>query len=126
MTVQRASALIVATAGLSASFGVYAEEFQYTSDSGPAHWVELNDAWEACAGDAATARQSPIDLTKASFDKGLGRLQLRTFPTTIDIFNNVHTIEQHLKTRVARSISGDDLPVGAVSFPYTVGAHRRR
>jgi carbonic anhydrase len=76
----------------------HAQEFQYSGDDGPAHWSELNAAWEACAGTESTARQSPIDIGKVAFDRSLRRLDLRTYPTTIDIFNNGHTIEQRYES----------------------------
>jgi carbonic anhydrase len=79
-----------------------AQEFQYSGDDGPAHWSALDPAWEACAGPEPTARQSPIDVKKAVFDWRLKRLDLQTFPTTIDIFNNGHTIEQHYEDTGSR------------------------
>jgi len=94
--------LISATAGLSFIGSAEAQEFQYTGDDGPAHWAELNPGWDACAGDAQTARQSPIDIQKVTFDRDLKRLKLETFPTTIDMFNNGHTIEQHYEDGVSR------------------------
>jgi carbonic anhydrase len=75
-----------------------AQEFSYNGDTGPAYWHELDDAWEACAGNGVAGgepAQSPIDISKAHYDKSLEKLDLVTFPTTIDIFNNGHTIEQH-------------------------------
>ncbi len=74
---------------------VHAQEFSYNGDDGPAYWAELNGDWEACAAVATDARQSPIDIAKVKVDPQLGRLDLHTYPTTIDMFNNGHTIEQH-------------------------------
>ena len=70
-------------------------DFRYTGDAGPAYWYELNPEWEACAGTAPDARQSPINITDAKVDRHLKPLDLEILPTTIDIFNNGHTIEQH-------------------------------
>ena len=70
-------------------------EFSYTGDTGPAYWYELNPDWEACEGTAEDARQSPIDIAKVKVDRHLRRLDLDIHSTTIDIFNNGHTIEQH-------------------------------
>lgn len=86
---------LVAIAALSLVGRANAQEFQYSGDDGPAHWSELSSEWGACAGPEGTARQSPINLGKVSIDKRLRRLKLQTYPTTIDIFNNGHTIEQH-------------------------------
>ena len=72
-----------------------AAEFSYNGDTGPAYWWELDSAWDACAGAAEDARQSPIDVDNVKVDPGLQPLALQTYPTTIDIFNNGHTIEQH-------------------------------
>ena len=94
--------LVSATAGLSLIGSADAQEFQYTGDDGPAHWAELNPAWDACAGEAQTARQSPIDIRRVTFDRNLRRPNLETFPTTIDMFNNGHTIEQHYEDGVSR------------------------
>jgi carbonic anhydrase len=72
----------------------HAEEFSYNGDKGPGYWSELSPAWAACAASRPHARQSPINIAKVFADDTLGALDLRTFPTTIDIFNNGHTIEQ--------------------------------
>jgi carbonic anhydrase len=98
--------VIAAAAGLSAVSSLGAQEFQYTGDDGPAHWAELNPAWDACAADAQTARQSPVDIRKVTFDRNLQRLKLETFPTTIDLFNNGHTIEQHYEGTGSRIYFG--------------------
>ncbi len=70
-------------------------EFTYNGDTGPAYWYELNPDWEACAGTALEASQSPIDIDEVEVDRQLKPLDLEILPTTIDIFNNGHTIEQH-------------------------------
>ena len=89
------SAVIVAT-GLSFAGAVSAAdaEFSYNGDNGPAYWWELNPEWGACAGTALDARQSPIDIDHVKIDWNLKPLELQTFPTTIDIFNNGHSIQQ--------------------------------
>ena len=51
------------------------------------------DEWGACDG-GADAIQSPIDIGKAKPDKRLAKLDLVTYPTTIDIFNNGHAVQQ--------------------------------
>ena len=105
---------------------VDAQEFQYTGDDGPAHWSELNPAWEACAGAEDSARQSPIDIGRADFDSRLTRLNLRTFPTTIDMFNNGHTIEQHYE-ETGSSISFDGVEYELRQFHFhTLSEHTVR
>lgn len=88
---------LIGITGLSLTGTIYAEEveFSYTGDTGPAYWYELNPEWEACAGTALDARQSPIDISDVRVDPHLSPLDLTIYPTTIDIFNNGHTIEQH-------------------------------
>jgi carbonic anhydrase len=88
-----ATAILLGGLGVAASSN--AQEFTYNGDTGPGYWAELSDAWEACAGTGTDARQSPIDIRSSRFDRKLGRLRLETNPTTIDLINNGHTIEQH-------------------------------
>jgi carbonic anhydrase len=89
--------MAIVAAGL--SFGGLASaadtEFSYSGDSGPGFWSELSSDWGACAGTASNARQSPVAIDHARFDRHLRPLALQSFPTTVDIFNNGHTIEQN-------------------------------
>ena len=94
-TITRLTTLLLLPTALSVVGVADAQEFQYSGDDGPAHWSGLNPEWEACAGPEGSARQSPINIRKVSFDKSLTRLDLLLYPATIDIFNNGHTIEQH-------------------------------
>jgi carbonic anhydrase len=91
--------LLAITAIISFSFvgAVNAQDtdFSYNGDTGPGYWHALNPEWEACAGTAPDARQSPIDIVEVKADRRLRPLDLAIFPTTIDLFNNGHTIEQH-------------------------------
>lgn len=84
-------------AGFSYIGSVSAEdiEFTYNGDTGPGYWHELSEEWEACAGTAEDARQSPIDIDDAQVDRSLKPLDMEIYPTEIDIFNNGHAIEQH-------------------------------
>lgn len=88
-------AVIAGMASLGLSAQTNAQEFSYNGDDGPGFWGELSPDWAACSGTADDARQSPIDISRIRKDKNLTALDLQTFPTTIDIFNNGHTIEQH-------------------------------
>lgn len=87
----------VATAGFCFVNSANAEgtDFSYTGDTGPAYWYELNEDWWACAGTSFYPRQSPINIEEVKVDRRLRRLDMEILPTTIDIFNNGHTIEQH-------------------------------
>lgn len=85
---------LLGAAAAAISAPTWAQEFSYNGDTGPGYWSELDPAWETCGGLGADARQSPIDLRDAVADRRLRWLRLRTYPTTIDIFNNGHTIEQ--------------------------------
>lgn len=88
-------ALFVAGFSFAGAVSASETEFSYNGDTGPAYWSELNEEWGACAGTAPDARQSPIDISHAKVDKHLKPLDIQTYPTTLDIFNNGHTIEQH-------------------------------
>ena len=91
------------TIGLLQPGGVaMAQEFSYNGDNGPAYWSELSDEWGACSGANEDAAQSPINIMWAKYDKGLKKLDLETYPTGIDIFNNGHTIEQHYEDTGSR------------------------
>ena len=99
-TILRPSLLLCAALGASTlapagAAGAGEHEFGYSGDAGPDYWAELSPEWSACAGAAEDARQSPVDLRQARFDRSLGPLALRTRPTHVDIVNNGHTIEQH-------------------------------
>lgn len=66
----------------------------YNGDTGPAQWSKLNPDWEACAGTGDDAIQSPINVNRAIRDRSLSPLDIQTYATSIDMFNNGHTIEQ--------------------------------
>lgn len=86
--------IVVAGFSFAGSVNAADTEFSYNGDNGPAYWWELNSEWGACAGTAMDVRQSPIDIDHAKIDRNLKPLDLQTYPTTIDIFNNGHAIEQ--------------------------------
>jgi carbonic anhydrase len=93
---RQVSFALIAIAGFSFIGSTNADDthFSYTGDTGPAYWYELNPDWFACEGTAEDARQSPIDIAEVKVDRHLRPLDLEILPTTIDIFNNGHTIEQ--------------------------------
>ena len=63
----RAVVMTVTLGGLALTAGAHADDWGYTGDHAPAFWAKT-PGWEACAGTAATARQSPIDIDKALAD----------------------------------------------------------
>lgn len=65
----------------------------YSGDHGPGYWDETA-GWEACAGTAADARQSPVNIRRARADRSLEPLNLSLFGTEIHLINNGHVIEQ--------------------------------
>jgi len=89
-----ASVVLVSGFGFIGFGNVSAAEFSYNGDTGPAYWWEQDSQWSACAGSTGDALQSPIDINHAKVDRSLQALELQIYPTTIDIINNGHTIEQ--------------------------------
>lgn len=83
-------------------------EFTYSGDHGPIHWSETL-SWEACAGTAANARQSPVDIDQVTIDETLTPLQVRAHPTPVALVNNGHTVEEEYAP-------GSAVTVGGVSF----------
>lgn len=90
----RGSRLLAAVLGCLLAATASAGEFQYSGDAGPAFWGDLDPAWEACAGKADGARQSPIDIRRARKDATLKPLELHVPPMEIDLINTGHVIEQ--------------------------------
>ena len=89
----RSLAIGCALLGTAIASSALAQEFSYNGDTGPAYWHELNPTdWAACEGMGMA--QSPINIRTVKPDNTLKPLDLVTFPTAIDIFNNGHTIEQ--------------------------------
>jgi carbonic anhydrase len=98
MRIRTTSSRLIATvaiSGLGLVGEANAQAFSYNGDTGPGFWSQLSPDWEACSGAATNARQSPINISRVRIDKDLENLDTAIFPTTIDIFNNGHTIEQH-------------------------------
>lgn len=61
----------------------------YTGEAGPEQWAELDPAYEICG---IGEEQSPIDLTDER-PQDLANLEVNYQPSTINIFNNGHTIQ---------------------------------
>jgi carbonic anhydrase len=60
----RAAVMTVILGGLALAAGAQADDWGYTGNHAPAFWAKT-PGWEACAGTAATERQSPIDIDQA-------------------------------------------------------------
>jgi carbonic anhydrase len=82
-----------------------APEFAYSGDNGPGFWGET-PGWEACAGTAATARQSPIDIDRIVIDRRLAPLRLQLYETPLTLINNGHTIEQEYEPGSTLALDG--------------------
>jgi carbonic anhydrase len=109
-TIQRivmASVVVVLSIAPAIVRGQHAE-FAYSGDHGPTHWSET-PGWETCAGTAADAHQSPIDIVQVTIDKTLTPLQVRAQPTPVALVNNGHTVEEEYAP-------GSAVAVGGVSF----------
>jgi carbonic anhydrase len=92
--IERAALTAVLTAAaFSAAASGAQTEFAYHGETGPGFWGELDETWSACAPSEA-AWQSPIDISRATVDPALGRLDLKTHSTTINLTNNGHTLQQ--------------------------------
>jgi carbonic anhydrase len=61
----------------------------YEGEGGPAHWGELDEAYEACA---VGLEQSPIDLNGADLED-LSNITFHYQPSQVNILNNGHTIQ---------------------------------
>jgi carbonic anhydrase len=82
-----------------------APEFAYSGDNGPGFWAETS-GWEACAGTAATERQSPVDIDRIVFDRRLSPLRLQLHETPLALTNNGHTIEQEYEAGSTLALDG--------------------
>jgi carbonic anhydrase len=105
-----------------------AAEFLYNGDNGPGYWAELDPAWEACAGEGADARQSPIDINYVVIDPTLEPLELDLKETPIDLINNGHAIEQEYEEGSTLIFEGVEYELKQFHFhtfsEHTVGGQR--
>jgi len=106
-------ALVIGTATISFAQGGGAlpaadtttPEFGYSGNDGPGFWGETS-GWEACAGTATTARQSPIDIDRVVPDSRLRPLQLQLHETPLALTNNGHTIEEEYEPGSSIALNG--------------------
>ncbi len=78
------AAIVVSTAGMASDKA----HWSYEGDSGPEHWVELDPANAACAGN----QQSPIDLT-TPYEADIEDIEVRWSSFAPEVVNNAHTIQ---------------------------------
>src|SRR4029077_15311885 len=110
------AAILASALTFSASAAAAEAEFAYSGDEGPGLWAELDPEWAACGG-GAHARQSPVDIDHARPDRKLHALELQSFPTTVNLFNNGHTIEQHYEES-GSSIDFEGKTYKRLQFPF--------
>lgn len=65
--------------------------WEYTGDTGPAHWGELSENWSTCSTGQS---QSPIDIIFTAAGEG-DDIMLDYKPSGISVVNNGHTIQQN-------------------------------
>ena len=113
----RAVVMVVAIGGLAlaGSISAHADEFGYSGNNGPGFWAET-PGWEACAGTAATERQSPIDIDQVVADRHLRRLRAELNETPLALVNNGHTIEEEYEP--GSSLVVDGVRYGLAQFHF--------
>lgn len=72
-------------------------DFEYSGDTGPGFWDELEGAAVCGRTTEEGARQSPIDITRVRTDERLRPLRLDLLETEISLINNGHVIEQEYR-----------------------------
>ncbi len=77
--------------------GGHKKHWSYTGDTGPAHWGELEEKFEACSQGSS---QSPIDIS-GSFTKSKDSVELKYSTTPLEVTNNGHSIQV--------TVSGDQM-----------------
>jgi carbonic anhydrase len=114
-------AVAIGGAALARRASAQAHEFGYSGDNGPGFWGET-PGWEACAGTAATERQSPIDIDHVVPDRHLRRLQVELNETPLALINNGHTIEEEYEP--GSSLIVDGVLYGLTQFHFhTLSEH---
>jgi carbonic anhydrase len=122
----RVALTLVAIGGiaLAGSRSARAEEFGYSGDDGPGFWGETH-GWEACAGNAATGGQSPIDIDRVLPDHHLRALQVELHETPLALVNNGHTIEQEYEPGSSLIVEGVRYELAQFHF-HTLSEHTVR
>jgi carbonic anhydrase len=109
------------TLAITVAAGARADEFSYNGDEGPGFWGETA-GWEACAGNSATQRQSPIDIDDVRVDHTLGRLEVDLHETPLALVNNGHSIEQEYELGSSLIVEGVRYELSQFHF-HTLSEH---
>ena len=109
-----------AQAQTSSSAVVAASDFAFTGDDGPAFWAESAHA-PACAA-SPTARQSPIDISRAVPDRQLAPLNLDLEQTSVVLSNPGYNVRGVPAIRQELILNGD--PYKMIEFHFhTLSEH---
>lgn len=112
----------VAILGVCVSASAGASDFEYSGDTGPGFWDELQGA-EACGRTTeAGARQSPIDIARVRTDASLRPLRLTLLGTEIALINNGHVIEQEYRNGSILILNGAVFTLQQFHF-HTLSEH---
>ncbi len=114
--IQRFSAacLLLSLVTACASSSESAPEWSYEGETGPAHWSELTPDY-ALAKEGK--RQSPIDIAVAkTVATEVPPIEVLYDPTTLEIFNNGHTVEDDYHDGGHLSIDGHDYALAQFHF----------
>ena len=120
-------ALVAATATVAISVVVaspttpaHPATFGYFGAIGPAHWADLEPAWEACG---AGSRQSPVDLAAPNRTASHRPLRVHYGATTGEVFNDGHTVE--VETEGSNSLIFEGRTFRLVQFHFHVASEHR-
>lgn len=68
--------------------------WDYSGKTGPLGWSKLDPAYRACS---EGKEQSPIDIRGAHLDRNLPPIEFHYIGTSVEVDNNGHTVEIHVK-----------------------------
>jgi carbonic anhydrase len=106
--------LALAAACHSSSDAKHSVGWSYEGDTGPAHWAELKPEYALAK---TGKRQSPIDIVPAAATKRDGApLALAYQPTSLEILNNGHTVEDDYHGGGKLTIDGHEYALAQFHF----------
>lgn len=118
--------MLVASLGLFFLFQFISQEdtihWGYEGEEGPAHWGELNKDWELCRSGSA---QSPINIdSDTAIDVDLVNIEFDYGETTLNIFNNGHTIQVNVDK--GSSITYNGIQYNLLQFHFHAPSEHER